>query len=289
MPGYTVQVKVASNQSFPLPTAAISSPEPVPTPIGSGAVLFAKPPSPTEIVNDLDGDVVTFFTVLRERPEALARACRLTPYARVEFTAADLTAPGTGELDALERARRFFVRINQSVSKSTRRSTGWALAPNTNGHDHAHKFAALADRLLGCAERLRRVHIEQRPAVEVINRFATTNAVVYADPPYLATTRSSLTKRRGADYAVEYATEADHRELADVLRATPAVVLLSGYPSPLYAELYGDWWRIQRTVDRPSSHISGGRGAKATEVIWANRPLPSQLALTVDPVQEATP
>jgi DNA adenine methylase len=248
-------------------------------------VLFAKAPSPTEIVNDLDDDLVTFFKMLRERPDELARACRLTPYARAEFHAAALADPG---LEGLERARRFFVRINQSVSKSTRRSTGWAVAPNTNGHDHAHKFTALADRLEGCAERLRRVHIEQRPAIEVITRFATTpNVVVYADPPYLASTRSSLTKRRGADYAVEYATEAEHRELAAVLRATPAVVLLSGYPSPLYEHLYADWWRLERTVDRPSSHTSGGRGAKATEVIWANRPLPTQLALTVDPALEA--
>jgi DNA adenine methylase len=257
---------------------------------GSGAVLFAKPPSPTEIVNDLDANLVTFFRVLREQPDALAGACRLTPYARAEFQAAHLTDPtvtGQDELDEVERARRFFVRINQSVSKSTRRSTGWAVAPNTNGHDHAHKFAALTDRLQGCAERLRRVHIEQRPAIEVITRLATSTAVVYADPPYLASTRSSLTKRRGADYTVEYATEADHRELAAVLRATPAVVLLSGYPSPLYEELYGDWWRIQRTIDRPSSHVSGGRGAKATEVIWANRPLPTQLALPTDLAEAA--
>jgi DNA adenine methylase len=255
---------------------------------GSGAVLFAKPPSPTEIVNDLDANVTTFFKVLRERPDELARACRLTPYARAEFTVADLTDPTVTELDEVERARRFFVRINQSVGKTTRASTGWAVAPHTGGHDHAHKFAALTDRLVACAERLRRVHIEQRPAVEVIARFATSNAVVYADPPYLAATRSSLTRRRGADYAVEYATEAQHRELAAVLRVTPAVVLLSGYPSDLYEELYGDWWRLKRSVDRPSSHTTGGRGPRAVEVIWANRPLPTQLAFTDHPTDQAT-
>jgi DNA adenine methylase len=82
---------------------------------GSGAVLFAKTPAPIEIVNDLDGSVVAFFEMLRDRPGDLERVCRLTPYARDEYEAADLGDPG---IDTLERARRFWVRVNQSFAKS---------------------------------------------------------------------------------------------------------------------------------------------------------------------------
>jgi DNA adenine methylase len=251
---------------------------------GSAAVLFAKPPSPTEILNDLDGAVVNFFTVLRDHPAELTRALRLTPYARAEYQQLAARYDDSG-LDDLERARRWFVRVNQSISHLAGRGrpSGWAAAYNTNGADHAHKFAALADRLEACAERLRRVHLEQRPAVEVIAKYAKAgaDAVVYCDPPYLAEVRSAVTKRRGADYAVEYATEADHRALAEVLHATPATVLLSGYPSGLYAELYEarGWWRAERTVMRPTSNVSGGRGTCAVEVVWSNRPLREQLRL----------
>jgi DNA adenine methylase len=58
-------------------------------------------------------------------------------------------------------------------------------------------------------------------------------AAISCDPPYLASTGSTATKRAGLDYAVEYASEAEHRALAEVLHATPAAVLLSGYPSAL--------------------------------------------------------
>lgn len=54
---------------------------------GSAAVLFAKPRSPVEIINDPDDQVVNFFRVLRDHPGALARACQLTPYARAEYEA----------------------------------------------------------------------------------------------------------------------------------------------------------------------------------------------------------
>jgi DNA adenine methylase len=257
---------------------------------GSAAVLFAKPPSPTEVLNDLDGAVVNFFRVLRERPGELGRALRLTPYAREEH---HQLAPCYDDPDAsdVERARRWFVRANQSISHlaGTGRPSGWAAAFNTNGADHAHKFATRTDRLEACAERLRRVHLEQRPAVEVVAKYAKpgADAVVYCDPPYLAGVRSPRTKRRGADYAVEYAGEAEHRELAEVLHATPAAVLISGYPSPLYAQLYEarGWWRVDRLVTRPTSNVAGGRGALAVEAVWSNRPLASQPRL-LD--QEAT-
>jgi DNA adenine methylase len=241
-------------------------------------VLFAKPPSPTEILNDSDGDLVSLFRVLRDRGPELARALALTPYAHAEFRAASLDQAG---LDELEHARRVFVRLNMSISRTLGRQRGFAATYNTNGADHAHKFTSLVDQLEATAERLRRVIIEDRPALEVIAKYGAANAVIYCDPPYLHATRSAQAKRHGADYAVEYATEAEHRDLARALHATPAAVLISGYPSALYAELYdaAGWWRVERTVTKPSSLTSGGRAVRAVEAVWSNRPLRQQLAL----------
>jgi DNA adenine methylase len=115
----------------------------------------------------------------------------------------------------------------------------------------------------------------------VIAKYAKPGAAaaIYCDPPDLACTHSAQAKQAGLDYAVEYASEAEHRALAQILHATPAVVLLSSNPSRLYQELYAGWWRLERTVQRPTSNVSGGRGAVATEVLWSNRLLAHQVRL----------
>ncbi len=89
-----------------------------------------------------------------------------------------------------------------------------------------------------------------------------------------------MERHRTSDYACEHASEDDHRELAEALRATDAVVLLSGYASALYdEELYPDWWRVERTVHRRSANRDGRGDSRATQVMWSNRPLAAQLKL----------
>lgn len=77
---------------------------------GSGAVLLNRKPSPVETYNDLDGEVVNFFKVLREQKERLIEAIGLTPFSREEFALACELDPN---IDAFERARRFYVRARQ--------------------------------------------------------------------------------------------------------------------------------------------------------------------------------
>jgi len=81
---------------------------------GSLAVLFAKQPCVHEIVNDLDGAIVNFWRVLRDQPEQLERACALSPYSRAEWEACGVGLDDE-TLDRVERARRFWVRVNQCV------------------------------------------------------------------------------------------------------------------------------------------------------------------------------
>lgn len=243
---------------------------------GSLAVLFAKAPAVHEIVNDLDGSLITFFRVLREQPDELERVCALTLHAREEYSAAELDA----ELDDLERARRFWVRVNQSFAKTAGRATGWSVTTARTQSIPA-SIASRIRRFADCAERLARVSIENCDAAGLIERLATEDAVVYADPPYLADTRNSRDGLRPKDYLHDMGTEDEHRRLAAALHATPATVVLSGYPSELYDELYGDWWRMDLAVTVHSSNAAtSARGAR-TERLWSNRELdaPGRLAL----------
>ena len=70
-----------------------------------------------------------------------------------------------------------------------------------------------------------------------------------------------------------------HRVYVD-RSSEPAAVLFAKRPSP--TEILNDLdGRLERTV-RPTSNVSGGRGAVATEVIWSKRPLAHQARL-LDP------
>jgi DNA adenine methylase len=233
---------------------------------GSLAVLFAKAPSPCEIVNDLDDAVVNFFRVLRDRCDELVEACELTPYARAEFAAAHLDG---ADVDDLERARRFWVRVNQSFAKTTGTATGWSRTTGRSQSPPA-SVAGRLDRFRTLADRLRSVMIEHCDGIDLIRTMATADTVVYADPPYLASTRAG--HAAPADYRHELDV-VDHRRLAAVLHVTPAAVVLSGYPSALYDELYRDWWSVDVAVTARSSNAArSGTRAGRVERLWCNRP-----------------
>lgn len=238
---------------------------------GSAAALFAKSPSNVEVVNDLDGNVVTFLRVLRDRHDDLLRVLRLTPYARAEYLVADLKAEG---LDEVERARRFFVRATQGFNAAgTGLWAGWSNGIRNGSTCDAHSVADLVDRLATISGRLRRVIIESRDVAEVITAYDGDDVAIFADPPYLASTRRGLNLSRPKDYAYDGCTEDDHRRYAEVLRSARSSVILSGYPSPLYEELYAGWHRVERQIARPSSNRAGSTSESATEVLWTNRPL----------------
>ncbi|HEX9888625.1 MAG TPA: DNA adenine methylase [Nitriliruptorales bacterium] len=242
--------------------------------LGSGAVLLAKARSRHEIVNDLDGALTTFWRMLRDRPTDLERVCALTPYARAEFAAADLDA----DVDELELARRFFVRVSQSFGKSAGPSTGWSV---TTARTQSTAVSALTKvaRFATLARRLAGVVIECCDAPGLIVRLATCDTVVYVDPPYVTSTRSA---RGGNGYRHEVDDD-HHVRLAGVLHDTPATVILSGYTCPLYEEMYAGWWRHEIPVRVHASNAVTAARAARTEVLWSNRELAhaSQLEFAV--------
>ena len=230
---------------------------------GSLAVLLAKKPSRAETVNDLDGDLMTFWRVLRDRPDELERVCALTPHSRAELEAAkDLDVP-----DELERARRVFVRLTQSRSHSMKQ-TGWWFRLAPTGHSPADYIASYRERLAPTAQRLSGVTLEHRDALDVIRDYGSEASVcMYVDPPYLGETRAT-------NYRVEMTADDAHRALADALNACAATVVLSGYASPLYADLFDGWHRMD--LDGATT-LSGDNDR--VEVLWSSMPLHETLAL----------
>lgn len=235
---------------------------------GSLAVLLAKPTSPVETINDLDSSLVTFWRVLRDREEELARAVELTPHAREEgnLSRAQTYVPG----DELETARRVWVCLTQGRGSNLGDpGTGWRYASAPSYGSAAKNLDGYRSRMPACARRIAHVSLENRPAVEVIAEYGQhAEALLYVDPPYVFSTR---TKQKVKRYGHEM-TDADHRQLAEALRQASAAVVLSGYPSPLYEELYDGWHRTELSA----STSNGGERRARTEVLWSNVPLGAQ-------------
>lgn len=233
---------------------------------GSLAVLLAKQPATWETANDLDGDLVTFWRVLRDHPKELARAASLTPHSRSEFVAArDLDAP----TDDVERARRIWVTLSQSRSNSMR-TGGWRYKqdPTATGSSMPEHLGTYARRMEAAAERLRNVSLESRDAVDLIRDYGRHPSVcIYADPPYLGSTRAT-------GYRHEMLDHDQHVALADALNGCQASVVLSGYDSPLYADLFGTWYSTR--LKAPTA-LSGGTGARRSALEqptpWRTRPI----------------
>lgn len=220
---------------------------------GSGAVFFNKPRSPIETINDLDGDVVNFFRVLRRDPERLAKEASLIPYAREEY---DDAWENRGDTE-FDRAVRFAIRCNMAFGTKRHTKTGFKI--DVAGREAGYavdNWIAFPANIRAAAGMLKCAQIENRPAISVIRRFNSPDVLMYIDPPYLPETRTQK------QYNCEM-TKEEHEELLDELLRTKAKVILSGYASKLYDGMLGDWHRRERRA-----YAQGGQ--PRTEMIWCN-------------------
>ena len=227
---------------------------------GSGAVFFKKPPSRIETINDLDGEIINLFRCIREQPEELMRAVACTPYSRGEYEQAwdHFKAGGQVRPDGIEAARLTLVRYWQAHGSTVVYKGGWK--NDRAGREYAYDvryWRQLPERIAAVVERLKDAQIEQAPAVDVIRRFRHPDVLIYADPPYM------LHTRKGKQYIVEMAEEAQHIELLDALKEHPGPVILSGYDNDLYNEHLQGWKKLHRRAQAEG-------GAARTETVWLN-------------------
>lgn len=229
---------------------------------GAASVLIKKRRSYAEVYNDLDGEIVNVFKVLRDadRAKHLEEAIRLTPFARQEFV--ESYQPSN---DPVEQARRTIVRsfMGFGSAAATGFGTGFRSNSNRSGTTPAKDWKNLPSFVKHWTERLRGVVIENKPAEELMPQHDTDLTLHYVDPPYPLETRSLANPYCGKGYRFEM-TDDQHRQLANTLRQLKGMVVLSGYPCNLYdLELYPDWERTER-----KAMADGAR--KRTEVVWMN-------------------
>lgn len=223
---------------------------------GAASVLMRKPRSYAEVYNDMDGDVVNLFRVLRNRAHALELEyrLRLTPFAREEFD--DAYMPPS---DPIDHARRLIIRAFMGFGSDGHNmesgKTGFRANSNRSGTTPAHDWANFPDEILRFSDRLASVCIENRDAQEVMLQQDSEETLHFVDPPYVHETR-------GAKHGYRFEmTNDDHKSLCEFLKGLSGMVILCGYHNPIYDRL--DWDYIER-----EAHADGARDR--IEVLWMN-------------------
>lgn len=197
---------------------------------GAAWVLFGKPPSPVEVLNDIDQELITFFRVVKEKPEELIASFEWELVARAEFER--LAALDPKQLTDVQRAHRFYYLI----------MAGWGGELNyprfqtsiTDGGHGNRLFGALQtlrQRIMPVYERLQTVIIENLDWKECIDRYDRPGAVMYIDPPY---------PENGCNYLYNMREKDAHELLAARLNATQCQWVLSSYDKPFIHELFKD-------------------------------------------------
>ncbi|MCE5322155.1 DNA adenine methylase [bacterium] len=239
---------------------------------GGGSLLLTKDPSPVEVYNDLDGDLVNFFRVLRD-PAQFAdfyQRAWLSPYSREEYSFCKDHL--NDNPDPIERARRFFVLARFSFSGVLGNAFGLGVTSSSRGMaEKASAYKNVLCMLPLISERLSRVEIECYDFRRILKIYDTPETFFYLDPPYVPSTR------KGGSYRCEM-TEEDHRDLVELLRHVTGKVMLSGYPNELYDTLGWDKqeWEVNcKAAGRTRASGLQGEGhvserQKRVECVWRN-------------------
>lgn len=236
---------------------------------GSGAVFYNKRPGAVETINDLDGDIVNLFRVLRDNPKELKRLLTLTPYSREEYDRSFEPCE-----DPLERARRYMVRTTQAIGAKMDGKCGWRNHKQMKIGGTACKWAGITDTIDAATKRLRGdtthlVQIESIDALRLIERYNNSDVLMYLDPPYVLDSR-----RSGKLYRHEMSDD-DHRRLLELICRSKARIILSGYRCDMYDNALCEWHKD--TIESQTTSTE-----KATETLWQNFEPPME-QLTFNP------
>lgn len=229
---------------------------------GSAGVLLQKARASDEVYNDLDGEIVNVFRVLRDRKASaeLLRLCQLIPYASEEFDLAQQAAR-----DPIEQARRTLFRswAGFGSASATRGRSGMRSVTNAGRYKPVACFWTRVSELIPqFTARLAKVIIESRPAIRVMKQHDSEQTLHYVDPPYLLETRS---ERGVGSYRYEMAIT-DHEILLTNLASLDGMVVLSGYDSSFYSNALPGWRQVIAETEGSGAHGS----VRRTECLWIN-------------------
>lgn len=217
---------------------------------GGAALYFLRLPAEVEVINDVNGDLVNLYRVVKHHLEEFVRQFKWALSSRELFKWLQDTPPET--LTDLQRAARFFYLQHQCFGGKVDGQT-WGTgttAPPIN-------LLRIEEQLSAAHLRLASTYIERLDWHECVRRYDRPHTFFYMDPPYWET----------AGYGVPFPF-AEYERMADVMRNLKGKAMLSINDHPDIRRAFAGF----HMEDLSISYTVGG-GAKAADrrelVIWS--------------------
>ncbi len=219
---------------------------------GAANILINKKPAPSgEMINDLNGDVVNLFRILQfeESYDRLIKMLESTLYSKAEYNRARSIFQ-KGHSCHIVRAWATCVRSFMSIGvEGNSSSTVWRMGnvdlsrvglDGRTFRNCGKDWCSWRENLDVIRKRMQDVMVYQECALGFVKKMNSPECLIYLDPPYCHSTRSS--KR----YIVDGTTEM-HQELVEVILGSVSKIILSGYATDLYCPLEkAGWSRVEK-------------------------------------------
>lgn len=227
--------------------------------VGMGGIFLRRQARPRfEAINDISGDVATFFRVLQEHYPYFIDMLRWRVTSRAEFQR--LIGLDPSRLTDLQRAARFlFLQRLAFGGKISGRNFG--VDSRTGGRFDISKLEPM---LADIHERLSGVVIEQLPFAKFLARYHRPGMLFYCDPPYWNCER---------DYGADVFAKADFARLADFMRGAAGKVLLSINDAPEVRAMFAGLAMMQVDTTYTMATAATGSGKRVGELLISNFPI----------------
>lgn len=181
---------------------------------GGAALYFLRPPAQVEVINDINGELVNLYRVVKNHLEEFVRQFKFALSSREVFKWLQDTPPET--LTDIQRAARFFYLQQHAFGGKVEGQT-WGTATTTP----AVNLLRIEETLSAAHLRLASAHIENLDWAKCIERYDRPHTFFYLDPPYWQT------EGYGVDFGLD-----QYEKMADMLRKLKgkAIVSLNEHP-----------------------------------------------------------
>jgi DNA adenine methylase len=227
--------------------------------IGGAAVFFEKDPSPVEVINDTNAEMINFYKVVQEQFVKLKDMVNITLHSRRSFDDASYIYNRPHLFDPIQRAWAVWTLAAQGFAGLLDGSWGYDKAKNTTSKKISNKRENFGAEY---AIRLQNVQIECTDALRIIESRDGKDSFFYCDPPYV-----------GSDCGhYDGYSQQDFDNLLKLLSGIKGKFLLSSYPNAALNEYKAKNGWFQQEI-RQQVSVNKGKGRAKTEVLTANYPL----------------
>jgi DNA adenine methylase len=229
---------------------------------GGASVFLNKNSSLEEIINDIDGGVISIFKSIRDELTEFSSRIKRIKYTERSFKMAQNRAKKSFD-DYVDHAINEYI-LRRMSRGGLKKSFAWSDRERGGQPGDENAWKTMSALLPIISERLQKTTIVNKNFMELMKIWDEEETLFYLDPPYLHETRSVKCDKI---YEYELTTE-DHLNLLHLANNARGKVIISGYHSSLYSRNLKNWKCIKKSISNHSSQSKTKQ--KRIECLWKN-------------------